>query len=88
MKHMLLVLRKTHTFFVLLMEHGKHNFPFLIPLCSENDNKMIVLLQRCYKSQFCAPSAQYGAHFFVLLMQRENHISEIDLTPSVTMIFC
>ena len=26
MKNMLLVLRKTHTFFVLLMEHGRHIF--------------------------------------------------------------
>ena len=81
---MLLVLRITHTFFVLLMEHGKHNLPFLTPLCGENDKKkVIVSLQRCYKNEFCAPGAPYEAHFFVLLMQRENHISEIDLTPSV-----
>ena len=78
------MLRKTHTFCVLLMQHEKHNLPFLTPLCGKNDEtKAVFSLQGCCKSQFCASHAPYEALFFVLLMQHEKHNFEIDLTPSV-----
>ena len=78
------MLCKTHTFLVLLMQHEKHNLPFLTPLCGKNDKtKVVVLLRRCCKSQFCASHAPYEALFFVLPMQHEKHNFGIDLTPSV-----
>ena len=63
---MLLMLRKTHAFCVLLMQHEKHNLSFLTPLCGKHDEeKVVVSLQRCCKSQFCASHAPYEAFFRV-----------------------
>ena len=77
------MLRKTHNFFMLPMQRGKHILPLLTPLCGKNDEKKVgVSLRRCCKNRFCASHAPWEALFFVLLMQRESHIFEIDLTPS------
>ena len=71
-------------FFLLLMQRGNHNLPFLTPLCRDfAEKKVVVSLQRCYRNRFCASHAPYEAYVFVFPMQREKHIFEIDFTPSV-----
>ena len=80
---MFLMFREKHVF-LPLMQRRNHNLLFLKPLCGDfAPPKMVVSLQRGYRNRFCASHAPYEALFFVLLMQRENHVFEIDLTPSV-----
>ena len=63
-------------------------FQFLAPLCGINaKKKWAFYIRGVVKIEIVLPMLRMKHIFFVLLMQREKHNFEIDLTPTVKMTF-